>query len=702
MRKTASRRRIHGLICAATGLVIALVLWLEQRGVIQGTLTSWEYRLRDFFTVTGRFNLPDDQLVFVGIDSSSLSISQLDLTSLYADVAPETPEYRALNLMSVGWPWSREVYALLSERLLQAGARGVVFDLLLPKAGLGDDELRATLQKFRQQIVIGSNLVEENLGSRRQAPRIDLASPTILPGAQPDDRSIGYVNFWPGYHGVVRAAQFEVDPRIFMSATPPAALARRGAAMLGVTQLSHPFELKPFRYSGPPGTFIPIPLYQLFVPSYWERNIGAGVTVRDKLVLVGPYGNWTHDEHSTPFGQMPGPELHLNAINALLHQAFLQEWPPWSGYALVALLAGIAWLFSTLIQRMPLRLVSFAIAGFVYLLLVKLAYDYASRIIVAIPPVMTLAISGLGSLVYDYAQETLEKLRIRRTLESYVSRDVVREVLDNPKSYLRSLGGQRTSVAIIVTDLRGFTTMSEQIESTQLVSQLNEYLSAMVEDIFACRGSIDKFIGDAILAVWGHVNSAGAAGDVRNAVEAALKMRRTLRQLNAVWTGRGLHPFEMGCGLNYGEVVFGNIGSTRKMEPTVIGDTVNVTSRLEGLTKDYGRYLLMGEKAAELLGSSYTLQLVDRVVLKGKTQPVRIYTVADELDSSAREYLQRYEEAQVNYAAGNFLEAELQFQRCHEQWPADRLSELYLERCRSLIESPPQGDWNGVHIAEHK
>ncbi len=320
---------------------------------------------------------------------------------------------------------------------------------------------------------------------------------------------------------------------------------------------------------------------------------------------------------------------------------------------------------------MTVRLVTFVLAISAYLLLVKLSYDYADNILLAIPPVITLAISGLGSLVFDYAQETLEKLRIRRTLESYVATDVVREVLDNPESYLRSLGGQRTSVAILVTDLRGFTTMSEQVESTKLVTQLNEYLSAMVEDIFACRGSIDKFIGDAILAVWGHVNSAGPANDVRNAVEAALRMKRTLAQLNADWKARDLRPFEMGCGLNFGEVVFGNIGSARKMEPTVIGDTVNVTSRLEGVTKDYGRYLLLGEAAAELVRGSYTVQLVDRVILKGKTQPLRIYTVLEEaeLNSGTQEYLQQYDEAQTKYAAGKFAEAELQVQAMSPAMP---------------------------------
>jgi adenylate cyclase len=393
-------------------------------------------------------------------------------------------------------------------------------------------------------------------------------------------------------------------------------------------------------------------------------------------------------------------------INALLHHAFLRELPPWTGDLLIACAVLAAWLLTVLVKKTWLRAAAFVLLVAGYLFSVKLAHDQADTIVLAIPPVLALGVAGLVSFVFDFTHETFEKLRIRRTLEAYVSKDVVREVLDNPESYLRKLGGERESVALIVTDLRGFTTMSEEMDSHQLVAQLNEYLSLMVDDIFSRRGSVDKFIGDAILAVWGHVKTEGPAQDATLAIEAALLMKESLGRLNADWTGRGLKTFQMGCGVNFGEVIFGNIGSSRKMEPTVIGDAVNVTSRLEGLTKDYGRELLVGEAAADLVLDSFRLQFVDKVTMKGKTKPLRIYSVISRRDATIEPqmaaYLEAYELAQASYSAGSVKEAKVLFENCLQYWPDDLLLRMYIQRCTTLIEHPSEGVWTGVHVAEHK
>jgi adenylate cyclase len=713
MPRRRFRGLVHALICSAAFIAIGGLYLLENAGYAGRTLTSWEYFFRDAVSVRSHFNRPDDRLLFLSIDSTSISLSELDLKTLFADVPADSTEHRALSLMAAGWPWSREVYALLTKRLLDAGARAVAFDLLFPKPGAGDSALRDVFARFPERIVFGSNLALETIGPGQQAWALSLPSSTIFPNAGPANPAIGYVNFWPSYNGVVRSAQYQVTMEQLESGRvapkssdrPLSSLALLTASKLAAPELRDPLTPKLFRYSGPPGTFTAVPAYQVFVPLYWKRNLGDGAEIRDKVVLVGPYGNWAHDEHSTPFGQMAGPELQLNSVNALLHGAFLRELPAWTGYFLIAIAALSAWLLAVLIQQMWARLAAFALSIIAYLFLVKLAYDGASAIILGVPPVLAMAIAGLTSFVYDYTHETIEKLRIRRTLESYVSKDIVREVLDNPTSYLTSLGGKRAQVALIVTDLRGFTTMAEEMASTQLVAQLNEYLSLMVEDIFACRGSVDKFIGDAILAVWGHVNSSGPARDTTLAIEAVLRMRQSLARLNADWEQRGLRSFAMGCGLNFGEVVFGNMGSSRKMEPTVIGDTVNITARLESLTKDYGRDLLIGEAAAELVRESYTLQLVDRVVLKGKTRPLKIFTIVDragaQLEQPLLEYLEKYRVAQDAYASGAFEKAATLFYACLQYQPGDRLIEMYIERCRALMARPPQ-EWTGVHYAAHK
>jgi len=706
---------VHALIAIGAGLVVAGVYRLEETGHAGWTLTNWEFGFRDTITASGRLNPPDNRLIFLGIDSASVSLSALDMEKLFGDIPRESPEYRALSLMAAGFPWSREVYGLLCERLFKAGARAVVFDLLLPKAGVGDATLQAVLRQYQGRVVLGSNFVPETIGPGQQAWTVNLPTSSVVPDLAEDHPSIGYANFWPGFNGVVRSAQYQATIGQLQSGLPPteggvdavlSSLAFRAAAQFGPVTLSQPFDGHLIRFTGPAGTYTAIPIYQVFVPVYWQANFAKGEAFRDKVVLVGPAGNWTHDEHMTPFGIMPGPEVQINATNALLHQAFLRELPAWSINLLIAAGVIAAWLLTILVRKTWLRLATFALLAAGYLFSVKLGYDYASLVIPGIPPVLALGLSGLVSFVYDFTHETLEKLRIRRTLEAYVSRDVVREVLDNPETYLSKLGGQRACVALIVTDLRGFTTMSEEMDSHQLVLQLNEYLSLMVDDIFSRRGSVDKFIGDAILAVWGHVKSEGPARDVTLAIEAALLMDESLERLNAEWRSRGLKTFEMGCGVNFGEVIFGNIGSSRKMEPTVIGDAVNVTSRLEGLTKDYGRHLLVGEAAADLVSDTFRLQFVDRVTMKGKTKPLRVYSVVSRRDAAPdtqmTAYLEAYELAHVSYSAGNVKEALPLFESCLQFSPDDALVRLYIQRCNTFLEHPSEAEWTGVYVAEHK
>ena len=707
-----SRRLIHALIAAGVFLAVAGLHALDNIGWALPFLRAGEYWLRDnMLAVRGRRCPLDDRLVFVGIDSASRSVKPYEL-ELYSEAPPDSR--RALTLMTARWPWSYEVYALLCERLLGEGkARAVIFDILMWQSDTGEKRFREVLEKFPDGIVLASNYDRQTLGQGRTAPTWILPSPTLLPDdASADYRGIGYVSLWPDPDGTIRKALYQGtlehlggDLQAKEGIKDAASsLAMRAAEKLGRVELSQPFEPHLFRYTGPPGTFRMFPLLEIF--AFWESNLKKLAPFKDKVVVVGDSWTMIHDEHPTPFGMMLGPEIHLNAINALLHRAFLQELPARTGYLLMALAVAAAWLLTVLVKKIWLRAVAFALFIAAYLYSVLLIYNYADTIVLAFPPALAFGVAGFFSFVYDFTNETLEKLRIRRTLEAYVSKDVVREVLDNPESYLSKLGGERESVALIMTDLRGFTTMSEEMDSTQLVAQLNEYLSVMVDDIFSRRGSVDKFVGDAILAVWGHVKSEGPAHDATLAVEAALLMRESLKRLNADWQKRGLRTFEMGCGVNFGEVIFGNIGSARKMEPTVIGDAVNTTSRLEGLTKDYGRDLLLGETAADLVEDTYRLQFVDRVTMKGKTKPVRIYSVVSRLDAvldpKIAAYLEAYELAHVSYSAGRLPEAFALFEKCVEHAPGDALLQVYLERCKELIERPSEGAWTGVHVAEHK
>src|SRR5207247_11140295 len=190
-------------------------------------------------------------------------------------------------------------------------------------------------------------------------------------------------------------------------------------------------------------------------------------------------------------------------------------------------------------------------------------------------------LSGVFSLGFEYAVERLEKLRTRRTLERYVSKNLVREILENPDSYYSSLKGVRVPVTILFSDLIGFTTLSEKADPEALVAQLNEHLTGMTSVIFGNGGTLDKFIGDAIMAVWGNVRSLGMAEDAKNCARAALGMRQELARLNQKWRDEGRMGLGMGIGINKGEVIVGNVGSQESMDLTVLADAFNLRLRLE-------------------------------------------------------------------------------------------------------------------------
>jgi adenylate cyclase len=315
-------------------------------------------------------------------------------------------------------------------------------------------------------------------------------------------------------------------------------------------------------------------------------------------------------------------------------------------------------------------------------------------------------LSGLFSLGFEYAVERLEKLRTRRTLERYVSRNLVKEVLENPDSYYSSLKGVRVPATTLFSDLIGFTTIAEKADPEELVRVLNEYLTKMTAVVFANGGTLDKFIGDAIMAVWGNVHSLGVAEDAKNAVRTALGMRFALQKLNEGWRAQGRMGIGMGIGINHGDVIVGNIGSQERMDPTVIGDAVNLASRLEGLTRVYGIDILIGASAAELVRDEFHLRSVARVQVKGKTKPVDVCTLVgarnEDGDPEFLKWLESYEEGLEKFRARDFTRAKILLSRFLEFYPDDLLAKMYLERSLEYEQAPPEEAWDAVEVFKKK
>ena len=666
--------------------------------------TPWrgEQSFEDLLRREGRKTAPPPDFVFLGLDQSTLELT--------AYSAEELQGNRALQLLTERpFPWQREVWALLLDRLFGAGARLVVFDLLFNPPNDGDPAFHAALDRYHDKVVLGANFDMENGVVQATTPNSALIPPPQLL----DDR-VGFVNFWPDViDGKVRAVSYRVTNLELAGLPPhPGAEVYESLSARALTKIGHgndvprDFHGYMIRFTAP-DAFEQHRLYEVFDPKLWQANYANGAFFKDKIIMVGPSAQVLHDVVDTPISTTTlGPELHLQAMAAALGHEFLRPTQPKIGLTLVAAAGLIAWSLVALVRKPLICLGALVAITAAYLGTARLLYDNTGLLLLTVPVLAALVLSELFSLGFEYFLERREKLRTRRTLERYVSKNLVREILENPDSYYSSLKGVRVPVTILFSDLIGFTTLSEKADPEALVTQLNEHLSRMTSVIFNNGGTLDKFIGDAIMAVWGNVRSLGTAQDAKNAARAALAMRQELAQLNQKWRSEGRMGLGMGIGVNQGEVIVGNIGSQERMDPTVIGDAVNLASRLEGLTRVYGVDILVGASAAELVREEAYLRSVARVQVKGKTKPVDVFTFIgsrnEDVDPELLKWLESYEEGLEKFRARDFTQAKILFSRFLEFYPDDLLAKMYLSRSLEYEHTPPDEAWDAVEVFQKK
>src|SRR5213592_518703 len=625
-----------------------------------------EQSFEDLLRREGRKTPAPNDFVFLGIDQSTLQLPPL--------TPEEIANNRAFQLMTDRpFPWSREVWALLLDRLFAAGARLVVFDLISSPANDGDPAFHAALDRYHDKVVLGANFDMQNADQ----PQEVTPNNTLIPPPQLLDDRVGFANFWADpIDGKVRAVAFRVTDRQLAGLPPhPSEEIYESLSARALTKIGHgsdvpnDFRGHMIRFTAL-DAFEPRPLYEVFDPKFWHANYADGAFFKDKIVMVGPSAQILHDFVDTPMSPTTsGPALHLQAMAGALGREFLRPTPREVGLALVGAAGLIVWLLIVFLRRPLLCLGALVVITSAYLGTARLFYDKSGLLILTVPVLSALLLSGVFSLGFEYALERLEKLRTRRTLERYVSKNLVAEVLENPDSYYSTLRGARVPVTILFSDLIGFTTLSEKADPEALVAHLNEYLSRMTSVVFSNGGTLDKFIGDAIMAVWGNVRSFGTAQDAKSSARAAVGMRSALRQLNAKWHGEGRMGLGMGIGVNHGEVIVGNIGSHERMDPTVIGDAVNLASRLEALTRTYGVDMLVGVSAAELVRDEVYLRSVARVQVKGKMEPADVFTFVggldEKVDSELLKWLETYEEGLEKFRARDFTRRRSCF---HASW----------------------------------
>jgi len=542
-----------------------------------------------------------------------------------------------------------------------------------------------------------------------EAEGVELNLPEITEAAP----GSGYFNMMPDADGTVRwfpmtikmgpdffAPMSLVSTKYFLGGPPLGiTLSRLGVEEVRVGRKVVPvdeFGRLLINYLGPPG----------MIPTYSALALLEGKlppeALKGKIVLVGATAVGIYDLRVTPFsGISPGVEIQATVIDNLLRDNFIRIPPLALPLALVLVLA-LGVLMGLVLRRLS------ATWGFIFTLWVVIVFVAGDYLLFSrgglqlelFYPLGEIALVYLGITMQKFLAEEKERLRIRKAFESYVAPTVVSEMLKHPER-LR-LGGERRELSILFSDIRGFTSLSEDLAPETLVALLHDFLNPMSEIIVRNQGTIDKYIGDAIMALFNAPLE--TPEHARLACRTALEMTATLAALGREWAAQSRPMIRVGIGINTGVAAVGNMGSDRLFDYTAIGDNVNLASRLEGLNKYYGTDILISEGTARGLNGDFILREVDLVRVKGKMHPLTIFELLGEgtPEPELARFLTVYQEGRALFLDRNFAESARAFTRALELRPQDLPSRNYLELSQKYQETPPPPDWQGVRIHEAK
>ena len=434
-------------------------------------------------------------------------------------------------------------------------------------------------------------------------------------------------------------------------------------------------------------------------------------TFKDKIVLVGATAIAIGDIRITPYQESDymGVEIHANVIDNLLHndekgRGFLSRGGTEEMTDVVFLLifgVGMGLVFARLKPLYAAGSVIVALAAFSFL--VYFAFAHFGMWLFAVVPAGTLLVNYGAITSYRMVTEEREKRKVRKTFERYVSPGVIRLIEKDPKKYFHP-GGEAKELSIMFSDIRSFTTLSEGMSPDELVSFLNEYLGEMTDIVFTRWGTLDKYIGDALMAFWG--SPFPQADHATRACGAALDMTARLAELNMKWEAEGRKPIAIGIGINTDVVDVGNMGSAKRLAWSVIGDGVNLASRLEGQNKEYHSTVIIGEKTYQQVREQFVCRELDRIKVKGKTRPVKIFELMGWLNDAAhfQDLNTRWAEAQAAYYQQDWNAAAELFEELLGHYPEDGPSLTFLNRVYEKREKQPKPDpaWDGVFVATSK
>ena len=524
----------------------------------------------------------------------------------------------------------------------------------------------------------------------------------------------GYFNIFPDPDGTVRWAPLVIkyQDRFYCSLSlavlqkfqdnPPLALriAEYGVDQIRLGKVSIPANEEGrllINYRGPQKTF----------PHYSATDVIHGrvpeKAFQRKIALVGATAIGIYDMRVTPFEHVyPGLEIHANVIDSILQNQFLYR-PNWVTLVDILVIAVVGLILGGLLPRFKAHWGAL-VGGALFLSVLALGqylFETQGVWMNLTYPSLNLVFIYLGVTGYRYMTEEKEKKRVRGAFQYYLTASVVEEMLRNPDKL--KLGGEKKDLTVLFSDIRGFTSISERMTPDGLVKFLNEYLTKMTDVVFKYDGLLDKYIGDAVMAVWGA--PLDQPDHARRACLTALDMLDELHRLQKKWSAEGLPVLNIGIGVNAGPMVVGNMGSDRRFNYTVMGDSVNTGSRLEGLNKVYGTNIIVSQTTLEKVQEEFIARELDLVRVKGKGQPVKIFELLSLVKTAStdqRALADGFHAALAEYRKRDWDKAREAFQKVLAQFPHDGPAKLYLERLETLSKNPPPADWDGVYTMTTK
>ncbi|MBU0561018.1 MAG: adenylate/guanylate cyclase domain-containing protein [Bacteroidetes bacterium] len=659
------------------------------------------------------------------------------------------------------WPYPRSLFAKVTENLYEAGVKAVGIDFVMSnkdRFSIENDEMLSDVIKKTGIVVVAGtanieteSLLEDVESSKGIIQKRDENYSSIFYSA---DSSVGIVNVTSDYDGVYRRYQPYVHFTLgkknvptFGYATlnkyyglPSANVVRREDDYFFLGDKKIPKFDNTSVLINYYGSFRSFPHYKFIdvlddkdfkttdelsmeidVNTWDDPDYGLLYQdiFKDKIVLIGSTMPEDKDILPISFSKgtrkgdnlLYGVEIHANAIQNVIRGDFIAKQSRLEEILLIFFITFLSFfLTSTMVERkVKYHLFLQVLTAPVFVSLIYGVYELGIYLFIQhnfllsiISPVFAIGFGYFSSFAYNFIRERKQNTVIKGMFSQYVSGALVDELIADPDKL--QLGGESKRLTILFSDIAGFSTFSEKMTPQELVSNMNEYLSEMTQIVLDDQGTLDKYVGDAVMAFW------GAPIPLENhaylACKAALEMRMKVEKLKEIWHERGIPPIEVRIGINTGEVVVGNVGGVQRFDYTVMGDTVNLASRLEGANKQYGTYLMISETTYEDVKEHFLVRELDNITVKGRTKPTVVYQLlgykSDPFTQAQYDSLQNYFTGLNLFKQKKFAEAKPLFITSLEDLPDDGPSKVYLDRCEIYCQNPPPEDWDGVFIMKTK